>query len=67
MFKIRLLKQVSSIEFEKLIKDLLGTLLDVRILKEFKNGHIDNARQLNYYALDFEQQRSRSVFYAKHK
>ena len=48
-------KQVNSIEFEKLIKDSSGTLLDVRTLGEFKNGHIKEAGQLNYYALDFRQ------------
>lgn len=48
-------KQLNSIEFEKLIKDSSGTLLDVRTLGEFKNGHIKEAGQLNYYALDFKQ------------
>lgn len=48
-------KQVNSLEFEKLLKDSSGTLLDVRTLGEFKNEHIDNAGQLNYYALDFRQ------------
>lgn len=48
-------KQINSIEFEKLIKDSSGTLLDVRTLGEFKNGHIKDAGQLNYYALDFRK------------
>jgi len=48
-------KQVNSVKFERLIKDSSGTLLDVRTLGEFKNGHIENAGQLNYYALDFKQ------------
>lgn len=48
-------KQVNSLEFEKLINCSSGTLLDVRTLGEFKNGHIDNAGQLNYYALEFRQ------------
>jgi len=48
-------KQVNSIKFEKLIKDSTGTLLDVRTLGEFKNGHIADAGQLNYYALDFRR------------
>lgn len=48
-------QQVSSIEFEKLINNSRGTLLDVRTLGEFKNGHIADAGQLNYYALDFRQ------------
>ena len=48
-------KQVNSIEFKKIIKDSSGTLLDVRTLGEFKNGHIKEAGQLNYYALDFRK------------
>lgn len=48
-------KQVNSIEFEKLIRSGSGTLLDVRTLGEFQNGHIMNAGQLNFYALDFKQ------------
>lgn len=49
------IKQSNSIEFEKLIKDSSGTLIDVRTLGEFKNGHIADAGQLNYYAFDFKQ------------
>jgi thioredoxin 1 len=30
-------------------------LLDVRTQREFKNGHIQNAGQLNYYAFDFRK------------
>lgn len=48
-------KQVNSVDFEQLIKDSTGTLLDVRTLGEFKNGHINKAGQLNYYAFDFRQ------------
>lgn len=48
-------KQVNSVDFEQLIKDSTGTLLDVRTLGEFKNGHINEAGQLNYYAFDFRQ------------
>jgi len=40
-------KQLNSIEFEKLIKDSSGTLLDVRTLGEFKNGHIINIATIN--------------------
>ncbi|NHB70367.1 thioredoxin domain-containing protein [Perlabentimonas gracilis] len=46
---------MNSAEFEKHIKDFSGTLLDVRTIGEFKNGHIEEAGQLNYYALDFRQ------------
>ncbi len=49
------IKQVSSTKFEKLIADSAGTLLDVRTIGEFKNGHINEAGQLNFYALDFRQ------------
>lgn len=48
-------KQVNSIEFEKLIRNSPGSLLDVRTLGEFQNGHIMNAGQLNFYALDFKR------------
>lgn len=48
-------KQVNSIKFEKLIRSGSGTLLDVRTLGEFQNGHIKNAGQLNFYAFDFRQ------------
>ncbi len=49
------IKQISSSQFEKLIQEGDGTLLDVRTLGEFKNGHLKNASQLNYYATDFNQ------------
>lgn len=49
------IKQVSSFDFENLLKDSPGTLLDVRTHHEFSNGHIKDAGQLNYYALDFKQ------------
>jgi len=48
-------KQVNSTVFKNLIKDSSGTLLDVRTLGEFKNEHIKNAGQLNYYAFDFRK------------
>lgn len=48
-------KQANSIEFKKLVENSSGTLLDVRTLGEFKNGHIKDAGYLNYYALDFRQ------------
>lgn len=49
------IKQVNSIDFKHLLKNSPGTLLDVRTLGEYKNGHIADAGQLNYYALDFKQ------------
>jgi len=44
---------VSSLEFNKLATSEKGILLDVRTENEFKNGHIANAGQLNFYAPDF--------------
>jgi thioredoxin 1 len=44
---------VNSIQFEKLVSAGKGILLDVRTENEFKNGHIANAGQLNFYASDF--------------
>jgi len=42
-------------EFNKLINNSKISLLDVRTKHEFKNGHIENAGQLNYYAFSFRQ------------
>jgi thioredoxin 1 len=47
--------QVNAAEFEQLVRTKPGVLLDVRTQREFKNGHIENAGQLNYYALDFRK------------
>jgi len=47
--------QVGSNEFRELITNNQGILLDVRTNSEFKNGHIGNAGNLNYYALDFRK------------
>lgn len=47
-------KQVNPIEFYELIKKPGGVLLDVRTNMEFKNGHISNSGQLNYYSFDFK-------------
>jgi len=45
--------QVTSQEFHQLISKGEGVLLDVRTEREFQNGHIENAGQLNFYARDF--------------
>ncbi|MDP2237920.1 MAG: thioredoxin domain-containing protein [Bacteroidales bacterium] len=49
------IKQVNAIGFKNILRSKPGILLDVRTLREFKNGHISEAGQLNYYALDFRQ------------
>ncbi len=47
--------QLSSGEFyEQLTKEKI-TLIDVRTSGEFANGHIPDAGQLNFYALDFKK------------
>jgi thioredoxin len=46
---------LSSTEFNSLINNASGTLLDVRTPSEFANGHITGAGQLNYYNSDFRQ------------
>lgn len=52
---VRNFKQTNSAEFNRLIKSKPGILLDVRTLGEYQNGHIEEAGQLNYYALNFKQ------------
>jgi thioredoxin 1 len=49
------IKQVSSEKFRELISENKGVLLDVRTAREYKNGHIPDAGNLNYYALDFRK------------
>jgi thioredoxin len=49
------LRNISAVEFQKLIISDRGTLLDVRTSSEFSNGHINSASQLNYYDLGFKQ------------
>ncbi len=48
-------QNLSSEDFNEVIKSSKGTLLDVRTSTEFANGHIKNAGQLNYYVFDFRQ------------
>ncbi len=47
--------QINSKELAALVRSQEGILLDVRTQREFQNGHIENAGQLNYYALDFKK------------
>ncbi|WP_209319702.1 thioredoxin domain-containing protein [Ancylomarina longa] len=49
------INQLDALEFEKQIQKEQAILLDVRTLNEYKNGHIQNAGQLNYYALNFKR------------
>ncbi len=49
------IKQVNPVQFQQLIKNPKGVLLDVRTQSEFGNGHIANSGQLNYYAFDFKK------------
>lgn len=46
--------QLNSNQFLELTVNKQVTLIDVRTLGEFKNGHIKNANQLNYYAFNFK-------------
>ncbi len=48
-------RQVNSEKFNALISEKNGTLVDVRTASEFKNGHITDAGNLNFYALDFRK------------
>jgi thioredoxin 1 len=47
--------QAGSERFKELTAQNNGVLLDVRTTSEFKNGHIADAGNLNYYALDFRK------------
>jgi thioredoxin len=46
---------LNSEDFRNIIAKNKGTLLDVRTVSEFENGHIEKSGQLNYYALDFRK------------
>lgn len=48
-------KQVNPAQFQQLVKNPKGVLLDVRTQSEYGNGHISNSGQLNYYSLDFKK------------
>jgi len=47
--------QSGSEQFKELTAQNTGILLDVRTKSEFKNGHLPEAGNLNYYALDFRK------------
>ena len=46
---------LTSSQFKDKISSGTITLLDVRTSSEYANGHIKNARQMNYYVLDFRK------------
>ena len=48
-------KQLSSDELNHILSHDKVTLIDVRTRGEFGNGHISDAGQINYYALDFKK------------
>lgn len=47
--------QLNATDFQNISTTTPGILLDVRTLGEYKNGHIENSGQLNYYASDFRE------------
>jgi len=50
------IRQVNPAEFQQLIENPNGVLLDVRTRFEYKNGHIANSGQLNYYSFGFKKE-----------
>ena len=53
--KAGLVRKVNVDEFEKLWQDKKNIVLDVRTKKEFENGHIPGAVNLDVNAADFDQ------------
>ena len=47
---------VKVAEFEKLTKAGKGTILDVRTLKEYAEGHVSGSVNINYFDKDFKDQ-----------
>ena len=47
--------QLHSSSLHSVLENDRVTLIDVRTRSEFANGHIEDAGQLNYYALDFKK------------
>jgi thioredoxin 1 len=50
------INHVSAVQFDSLLQHQAGILLDVRTLREYQNGHIAHAGNLNFYAPDFADQ-----------
>ncbi len=53
-----IISQVDALEFDRLVKQNNGILLDVRTNSEFNNGHIANSGNLNFYSLSFRKKLS---------
>jgi phage shock protein E len=49
-------KDVNVAEFEKLVAGKKGLLLDVRTDDEFSSGHLEGAKQIDYYRSDFKNE-----------
>ena len=48
-----IISNVNANEFQSLIKNANGIILDVRTLNEFSSGHLIDASNIDYYAKDF--------------
>ncbi|MFP5438724.1 MAG: rhodanese-like domain-containing protein [Bacteroidia bacterium] len=48
-------EQVAPAAFEQEMKDNAGQVVDVRMPKEYAEGHIDGAKNLHIYDADFAQ------------
>lgn len=48
-------EQVAPVAFEQEMKNDAGQLVDVRMPKEYKEGHIEGAKNLHIYDQDFQQ------------
>ncbi len=48
-------KSVKSIEFKQLMQSGDYVVLDIRTPKEFDEGHIENAVNIDFYSKNFEQ------------
>lgn len=50
-------KQVTSEEFAKQIeKNTTASIIDVRTPEEFQEGHLQNAKNINFYSENFEKE-----------
>tara|TARA_B100001113_G_C21115970_1_gene625348 strand:- start:296 stop:1000 length:705 start_codon:yes stop_codon:yes gene_type:complete len=51
----QIIENINASQFETLIKNQDGIILDVRTSEEFYSGHISDATNLDYYKNDFEE------------